>query len=240
MSPTIERLYRAPYSMPNGLEFTSEGLWIVDQMTDRIALVSLEPPGDPDYFVFKLLCEIPSESSNTSGLAYGGGFLWLAANGSGRGLWRPPRSTDAQDGQAEIYQVDPATGATVNRYPILGGGGTHGVAYDPYAEGMLWLTTFKLNALTQVRISDWAIQRQIPLPHAGAHGVVRVQDGLWVVFKHMWSLIKLDLEDGRELARITVPKHLPEVHGLTRYGDDLLYCDATSGWVVRIHMHDTL
>ena len=34
----IEPLFRAPYALPNGLQVTDDGLWIVDQMTDRAAL----------------------------------------------------------------------------------------------------------------------------------------------------------------------------------------------------------
>ena len=35
MSRTIEKLFRAPYGVPNGLQVTDEGLWIVDQITDQ-------------------------------------------------------------------------------------------------------------------------------------------------------------------------------------------------------------
>ena len=240
MPRIFEKLYRAPYSMPNGLQVTGEGLWLVDQMTDRLALVTMDPPGDPDYFVFALIRHIPSDSSNTSGLSYGGGSLWLAANGSGRGLWRAARPADAGEGQGEILQVDPDTGETQNRYVIPGGGGTHGVDYDAFEEGILWVTTLHQGTLSKVRIADWSVQHTIPLPHRAAHGVARVENGVWVVFKPEWCIIKVDLEDGSELDRIEVPKHLPEMHGLARSGDDLLYCDATSGWVVRIHMDGTL
>ncbi|MBI1929969.1 hypothetical protein HYR99_37675, partial [Candidatus Poribacteria bacterium] len=88
MARKIERLFRAPYAVPNGLQVTDEGLWIVDQITDRVALIEIAEPSG--YGVTKLIRDIPSESSNTSGLAYGGGALWLAANGPG-GQWRPAR-----------------------------------------------------------------------------------------------------------------------------------------------------
>ena len=86
MLTKIETLFRSPYSVPNGLQVTDDGLWIVDQITDRVALVEIT--ADPDYTVPKLIRDIPSESSNTSGMTYGGGSLWLAANGSGE-RWRP-------------------------------------------------------------------------------------------------------------------------------------------------------
>ncbi len=231
MARKIEAWFRAPYSVPNGLQVTDEGLWIVDQITDRVALIELENPNE--YGVTRLIRDIPTESSNTSGLTFGGGALWLAANGPAT-LWRPPRPTDAQAGMGEIFQVDPASGATLARYPLPGGGGTHGLEYDRYEEGVLWLTTLKSQTLTKVRIADWKVQHVIPLPYGRAHGVVRVADGIWVVHTSERVIVKLDLADVRVLDRIEVPAPLPEPHGLSIFGQDLLYCDATSGWVVRI------
>src|SRR3954466_7453163 len=102
MPRKIEKLFRSPYSVPNCLQVTDEGLWIVDQITDRVALVELAAAGD--YGVTKLIRDIPSESSNTSGLSYGDGALWLAANGPST-LWRPSRPADAQPGLSDIFKV---------------------------------------------------------------------------------------------------------------------------------------
>ena len=157
----------------------------------------------------------------------------LAANGTSR-LWRPARATDAQEG--EILRVDPQSGATQARYQVPGGGGTHGVEYDSYDEGHLWVTTLKSQTVTKMRISDWSIQHVIPLPYKRAHGVVRVADGVWVVHTGDRVIVKLDLEDGSELDRIDVPEPHPEPHGLSIFGDDLICCDASSGWVAKISL----
>ena len=229
MARTIEKLFRAPYGVPNGLQVTGAGLWIADQITDRVALIEIAEPSE--YGVTRLIRDIPTESSNTSGLAQGGGALWLAANGAGT-LWRPARPTDA--GQGEIFQVDSETGATLQRYPVPGGGGVHGVEYDHCEEGHLWVTTLKDQTLSKVRIADWSVQHVIPLPYGRAHGVVRVEDGVWVVHTADRVMVKLDLKDGLELDRVTVPESEPQPHGLSAFGEDLLYCDATSGWVVKV------
>ena len=96
MSRTVEKLFRAPYGVPNALQVVEEGLWITDQITDRVALIEIAEPSE--YGVTRLIRDIPSESSNTSGMAWGDGSLWLAANGAGT-LWRPARPTDAEVGE---------------------------------------------------------------------------------------------------------------------------------------------
>ncbi|MEM7030667.1 MAG: hypothetical protein AAF629_13960 [Chloroflexota bacterium] len=235
MSSKIEKLFRSPYSVPNGLQVTSEGLWIVDQITDRVALTDMNAYVD-DYGVTKLIRDIPSQSSNTSGLTYGDGALWLAANGWAK-LWRPARDSDAKKGYGEIFKVDPASGETLERYPIPGGGGTHGIEYDNFDEGHLWVTTLKDQTLTKMRISDWSIQQVVPLPYYRAHGVVRVEDGIWVTHTGNRVIVKFDLDDGREIDRIEVPSPCPEPHGLSHYEDGFIYCDAASGWVAKIWLN---
>jgi sugar lactone lactonase YvrE len=234
MSPTFERLFRAPYGVPNGVQTTADGLWIADQISDRVALVQMTTPSE--YGVTPLLREIPSESSNTSGLSEGDGSLWLAANGAAT-IWRGPRPMDAKPGYGEILRIDPATGVTQDRWPVPGNGGVHGIEYDAYEPGHLWITTLRQQTLSQVRIADWSVQRTIPLPYGRAHGVVRIDDVLWIVHTADRVILKLTVDDGRELDRIIVPPDQPEPHCLTRLGDDLLYCDATSGWIMAVRLN---
>jgi hypothetical protein len=87
-----------------------------------------------------------------------------------------------------------------------------------------------------VRVSDWSVQHVIPLPYGRAHGVVRVEDGVWVVHTADRVIVKLDCVGGGELDRIEVPPSDPEPHGLSAFENHLLYCDATSGWIVQIDL----
>ena len=68
----VTKLYKSPDGHPNGLESTPEGLWVGEQVTDRAYLL--------DWKTGKVLRKVETDSSNTSGIAYGGGFLWMAAN----------------------------------------------------------------------------------------------------------------------------------------------------------------
>ncbi len=112
----------------------------------------------------------------------------------------------------------------------------HGMEYDPYEEGMVWITTLRSQTLSKVRVQDWTVQHVIPLPYDRAHGVVRVEEGVWVVHTADRVIVKLDCAEGTELDRIEIAPSDPEPHGLSACGDDLLYCDATSGWVVQISL----
>ena len=240
MSHKIETLFRSPYSLPNGIQITPEGLWIADQISDRVALVSLGPKVGAgtvveNHGVTKLLREIPTESSNTSGLSWDGSALWLAANGAGS-LWRPDRPTDAAAHRSDILKVDPATGDTLARYALPITGGTHGLEIDRFEADTIWLTTLQEQTLTKMRISDWSVQHVIPLPYVRAHGVVRVEDGVWVVQTANRVIVKLDLRDGHILDQIDVPAPNPEPHCLSAWGKDLIYCDASSGWIAKITM----
>ena len=232
MTPKISRYMRAPYGAPNGLQVTAEGLWVVDQLTDRLALLALEDPHE--YGVSRILRELPTESSNTSGMSSGEGGLWLAANGSGD-RWRFAKETDAPSGRGEILKVDPQTGATLLRRPLPAPGGTHGLDYDFVERGTIWLSTLQEKTLTQVRISDWSVKRVIPLPYAAGHGVVRAEDDtLWMVFKLDRVIARMDIESGKVRDEIRIGPEHPEPHGLARCVNDLLYCDAMTGWIARI------
>jgi hypothetical protein len=231
MGREISKLFRSPYGVPNALQVVGSQLWVADQITDRVALIEIAEPSV--YGVTPLLRDIPSESSNTSGMAVGGNSLWLAANCEAT-LWRPARPTDAKKGEGEIFEIDPDTGATRNRWPMPCGGGVHGMEYDSFEDGYVWITTLKEQTLSKMRIADWSLQHVIDLPYVRAHGVVRVEDGVWVVHTAERVIVKLNTEDGSEMDRIEVPVEHPEPHGLSVFGSNLLYCDATSGWIVQI------
>src|SRR5258706_15063837 len=72
----VVKLFRSPDGHPNGLETAQEGFWIGEQVTDRAHLVDWDG---------KLLHTIETESSNTSGIAFGAGGVWMAANGAAVG-----------------------------------------------------------------------------------------------------------------------------------------------------------
>ncbi len=228
----MEKLFRSPYAVPNGIALAPEGLWIVDQISDRLALVALDQPNE--YDITQFLRDIPSESSNSSGMCYAHGSLWLAANGAAD-LWRPARTTDAVAHMGEVLEVDAASGATLSRHSIPGGGGTHGIEVDWVQEGYIWLSTLKYQTLSKVKMSDWSVVATLPLLHDRSHGLVRAHESLWLVYTNQRQIVEMDTETGEVGRIVQIPEDMPEPHGLTREGSHFLYCDATSGWIVRIY-----
>lgn len=208
----VTKLFKSPDGHPNAMESTPDGLWIGEQTTDRAYLL--------DWVTGKVLKRIETESSNTSGMAFGGGFLWMAANG--KALGRDPKPTDAKRG--EILKVDPGSGKTIARYPIPDGGGVHGVVY---VDGTLWLTCFKWNALCQVAADDFRVMHKIPVHLSRAHGLAWDPPGIWVVHSNDYIIQKLHAKDGRILEQVKLVKGKdPDPHGMDRYKGKLYYSDA--------------
>ena len=228
----VEVLWKSPDGHPNALEATEKGLWVGEQVTDVAYLLDWKTGG--------VLKKIPTESSNTSGMAYGGGFLWMAANGPCRwppgnkliSEWRELRPTDAKTGVGEVVKIDPITGATVSRHLIPGGGGVHGLTWD--RDG-IWITTFQLpknetgGGLTKVDL-NFKVLHTIPVTLKRSHGLATDQDTIWCMFSNDFRILRMDKKDGRILKAIQLSKSShPDPHGMTRHNGKLYYCDAGIG-----------
>ena len=61
MDVHIENLFRSSYGVPNGLQLTDEGLWMVDQVTDRVALMSMKDEDMDDVYGIRRLLKIEDE-----------------------------------------------------------------------------------------------------------------------------------------------------------------------------------
>ena len=90
----VVKLFKSPDGYPNALEADKRGIWIGEQMNDMAYLVDMNG---------KVLHSVQTECSNTSGVAYGDGFLWLSSNG--KPLRCPPKPTDYAAGG--VIKTDP-------------------------------------------------------------------------------------------------------------------------------------
>jgi hypothetical protein len=112
MSLVIETLFQSPGPQPNGMQATAEGLWILDQGSNEVHLVS---------YAGEVLRGFPTASDRGSGITDDGIHLWIASTYS-----------------CEILKVDRKTGATLAAFATPGAGvtGAHGLEWRA---GELWM-----------------------------------------------------------------------------------------------------
>jgi streptogramin lyase len=208
----VTKLFRSPEGHPNALEATPEGLWVGEQISDRAYLL--------DWKTGEVLKKLDTESSNTSGMAYGGGYLWMGANGGPIG--RLARPDEPRYGR--IVKVDPETGRTVGVYTVPDEGGVHGVLW---ADNALWMTCFKWKAIARVDPDTFQVTHKFPTHLTRPHGLAWDPPGMWVGYSNDWVFLKQDLQDGRVLEIITLEKGKdPDPHGMDMYQGKMYYCDA--------------
>jgi hypothetical protein len=209
----VVKLFKSPDGHPNGLEATKEGLWIAEQVSERAYLVDWKG---------KVLHKVDTESHNVSGIAAGGGYLWMACNGMG--VMRDPRPTDRPGG--ELLQCDPKTGKTLKRYIPPWPGGMHGVTWNQKTQ-TLWVTALAINALAEVDPKDnFRILHEIPVTLGRAHGLDFEGDAIWCLFSSDLQIQKLDMNTGKVLDVIQLSKEDPDPHGLCINEGKLYYSDA--------------
>src|SRR5262249_35701503 len=90
------KLFKCPPGYPNAIAVTPEGLWIGEQKMSGEHAASYHLP-DPKSLTEeawlvdwngKLLKTIQTQSRNTSGMAVGGGYVWMVANAPPEGVFQ--------------------------------------------------------------------------------------------------------------------------------------------------------
>src|SRR5580698_4622541 len=65
----VEKLFKTPDRYPNALEAAPEGMWVGDQVSERVNVL--------DWKTGKSLVDFIADAHNTSGLTVGEGYLWI-------------------------------------------------------------------------------------------------------------------------------------------------------------------
>jgi streptogramin lyase len=214
----VEKLWNIPsYKNMNALEAAPDGLWIGDQVSEKVCRV--------DWQTGKILYEVQTESHNMSGLGVGGGYLWAGSNGSVNNR-RPARPTDRDYG--EYAQLDMKTGKIVKLYRPPWGGGAHGVTLN-LETGKLWVAALDLQAVAEMDPKDnLRILRMFRTPGQRQHGLDIDKDTLYVLYATDREVHKFDIskDAARLLEVIQIPKTEPDQHGLALHDGYLYYCDS--------------
>ena len=208
MAIQIEKMFDFPGPQPNGMQATEEGLWVLDQVSNQVVLVSYEGEALRTY---------DTESVHGSGITDDGTALWLAST------WGPT-----------IIKVNRTNGSTIATYPTAGAteSGAHGLEWR---DGKLWMVVPPSETIYQLDPSnDLAVLHSIPAPGGRPHGLAWEGDDLWCVETDHRAIYRLNPNDGSTIDKIEIPKPHPEPHGMTRWDGCFWYCDATSGAICRL------
>jgi hypothetical protein len=245
------KLFKSPDGFPNGVAVTPEGLWIGEQklsgaMASAYHLPEPKSLTEEAWLVDwkgKLLKTVPTPSRNTSGMAVGGGFVWMGANA-------PPEG---------VFQVDMNSKLVSHRQIPLGtatdGGGCHGVMWN---EGKLWIVANRLRGILRVDPATWQPEFMIPIYQAEGrnryHGIAWDNGAIWQITGNdskgfadgRAGLVKYDAATGRVLELADFLPGSADPHGLAMHDGALISCDAgihpgwpnldspSSGWIFRI------
>ena len=234
-------LFKSPGMYPNALAVMTDapgGLWIGQQKANpsnaKQYSVPLDDTGldEAAWLVDwngKLLKTITTHARNTSGLAYGGGCIWVGANQDPYGIFQ----IDMNSNQISHRQIPLALGTN--------GGGCHGVKWH---QGKLWIAALRLGGILRVDPVSWVPEVLIRVASEDKprlHDVAFDDDGnIWVVtgtnstgYKEFQSgLSKFDGKTGQLLMTVDFAPGSSDPHGLVWHNGRLVSCDAGlhPGW----------
>ena len=247
------KLFKSPDGFPNAVATAPEGLWIAEQKLSgpQAAQYKIAEPKDLTEKAWlvdwkgKVLKTVSTPSRNTSGMAVGGGYVWMCANA-------PPQG---------VFQVDMNSKLISHRQIPLGpandGGGCHGAMWH---DGKLWIASLRLRGLLRVDPASWQPEYMIPFYQAPGrnryHGMAWDNGAIWQVvgndsknyteFKP--ALVKYEAATGKVLEVVDFAPGSSDPHGLAMHDGALISCDAgihpgwpnndspTAGWIFRIDL----
>jgi hypothetical protein len=215
----VELLWKSPDRYPNALEAAPDGLWVGDQVSERINKL--------DWKTGKVLDDFIGEAHNTSGLAVGGGFIWIGCNGAGTAanLREFKRPFDRSYG--EIVQLD-MKGKQVKGYRTPWGG-VHGTLYVQET-GKLWAVAPGLGFLAEMDPKDdLRILRMLQIRQNVPHGLDWYEGAFWVIDGADRLVQKIDATSGRVMEIWKFGPDDPDPHGMCIHDNYVYFTDAGLG-----------
>ncbi len=233
-------MFKSPGVYPNALAVMTDGpggLWIGQQkVTAQNAQtynLPLETNRDESAWLVdwngKLLKTVETHSRNTSGMAYGGGFVWMGANADPFGIFQ----VDLDSKQISHRQIPLSIDGN--------GGGCHGVKWH---NGKLWIAALRLGGILRVDPTTWVPEILIRVSSEEKprlHDVAFDDEGsIWVVTGNNSAsyaegkagLNKYDGKTGELLMTVEFAPGSCDPHGLVWHDGRLVSCDAGihPGW----------
>ena len=235
------QLFKAPGVYPNAMASAPEGLWVAQQhLTADEAKGAGVPmlPGKEQVWLLdmsgKVLQTRESNASNTSGLAFGNGSLWVMSNTS--------------DSATGIHQVDIASGRQTaqRQIPLSPNNITGGVHGGQWRDGKLWIANNRMRSIMRINPESWVGELQMPIaspPGMGRfHDFTFDKDGTMLIVianegtknhtESLGGLLRVDATTGRAIETITLAPGSADPHGLAFHNGQIISCDAGyhPGW----------
>jgi hypothetical protein len=216
----VEKLFKSPDRYPNALEAMPDGLWVADQVSERVLKM--------DWETGKVLADFIAEAHNTSGLAVGGGYLWIGCNGAGTAAANRPFTRPFDKNYGEIVKCDMKTGKQLEAYRTPWGG-QHGTAWAKDTN-TLWAVAPGLGFAAELDTKDkFRLLQMIPIGGGTAHGIEVVDGALWIMYAADRVVKKFELSSGRLQEIWKLAPMDPDPHGMCIHNNYIYYCDAGLG-----------
>jgi hypothetical protein len=234
---STRNLFKVPGGYPNAVAVVPEGVWVAEQKAQGYGHSGVAVQEACWLFDWngKLQKTVMTESSNTSGMAFGNGHVWMGANGGAEG----------------IYETDMNSRTVSHRQIPLGpadnGGGCHGLMWH---DGKLWIVANRLKGILRVDPKSWTPEFMIPITTQRWHGIAwddsHPGGAIWMVtgssdvnryvmqdgkLHHTTTagLMKYDATTGALLETAEFLDGTADPHGLAMRNGKLISCDAGVG-----------
>ena len=229
----VETVYKSPGPAPNGLQATSEGLWVLDQKDNHAYLVRYEDG--------KILRDLKTGSVSGSGITFDGEALWIASTYS-----REILRTDAKSGATLAKHPSPGAGVVswkpeeARRSPLAAPAkpapppdsskpapprtptGAHGLEWR--AE-KLYISNPPSMRIYRVEPKTFKVEFDFPTAGNRPHGIGWEGEYLWCADSNLNAFHKHDPKTGKIVAAIQLQDSDPQPHGMTIWNGFMWYCD---------------
>ncbi|MEP6716410.1 MAG: hypothetical protein ABJC09_12635 [Terriglobia bacterium] len=251
----VEIVCKSPHATPNGLQATSDGLWVLDQGKDNyVSLVNFA-----DGKVIREF-QVPG-LAGASGLTVDPtGVMWIndthnslivtCDSRDGKilakywcaGAGRPFQlAGDPANARSPIASPFPAPAPSAAAAPARGGqprrpagqlaldakSGLSGEGGQgmEYRDGLLYYACLPSRRAYVIDPKTWRIQAMWGLPGNRAHGVGWEGDSLWIADTNWRAFFRHDVKTGEIVEKIQLTDKDPLIHGVTVHNGYLWFSD---------------